>query len=489
MSRYLLSIGGAGHRSLKSLVFLAAAGALDNTDLRILCIDNDATNGNLAETLDLIDTYNAIRGPERWLGDSPLFTPKLELIDRKPWSPFEPDDPEPTLNSYFHYDVMRANNKELADLYEFLYDKGKRELSVNEGFRGRPSIGAAAYRAASNRSDSDDLLSRMRKRMVSETGTGQFVRLFAIGSIFGGTGAAGLPTIPSTLINGMEQGNEYVLCGGAFLLPYFQFDSSALNGQGAHANPEDFVLMMKDALDYYTLNPSRYQCVYAIGSDKWRHQPVSAVGKAEQRNPSDLTEFLAAIAASNFYVTWQPDEAGANGKSPALYVAHRAHANTFTWDDVPEHSRIKGPLAAFTRFSFLYLSEFFEALRKAETSKDIRRSAWYRNLIERANVDVHDAQIHGRIVALAKFCNKFLQWWTELHGSAGVAPDLIDIAAFSGGHYREDRFPHLISGEKHHRSAKDVVVDVAKRPYINLPNLTGFGHFVHALDAVSRERS
>ena len=485
MSRYLLSIGGAGHRSLKPLVFLAATGALDNADLRILCVDNDATNGNLVETLDLIDTYNAIRGPEPWLGDTPLFGPKLELIDRKPWSPFASEDAHPTLNSYFHYDVMKANARDLASLYEFLYDKSKRELSVNEGFRGRPSLGAAVYRAASNRSDSDDVLGRMRKRMVSETGAGQPVRLFAIGSIFGGTGAAGLPTIPSTLINGMEQGREHVLCGGAFLLPYFQFDSSSLDKQGPHANPEDFVLMMKDALDYYALNPSRYQCVYAIGADRWRHQPRSAVGKAEQLNPSDLTEFLAALAASNFYITWQPDEAG-DGKGPALYVMHRAGENTFSWNDFPERDRIKPLLASFTRFSFLYLSEFYEALRRAEESRDIRRSAWYRNLIERAGVNLHDHQTQTRMNALARFCHKFLQWWTELHGNAGVAPELVDTTAFSGNQFHEDRFPSLIPGQKWNRTAKDAVVDIAKLPHHNMPNLSGFGHFVHALATVSR---
>jgi hypothetical protein len=73
-----------------------------------------------------------------------------------------------------------------------------------------------------------------------------------------------------------------------------------------------------------------------------------------------------------------------------------------------------------------------------------------------------------------------------LHGNAGVTPELVDTTAFSGNQFREERFPSLVSGQKLNRTARDTVVEIAKMPHHNMPNLSGFGHFVHALAAVSR---
>jgi hypothetical protein len=492
MSNCLLSIGGSGHRSLKPLVFLAAAGALGDQDLSLLCVDNDATNGNLTESLELLHLYNHVRGGAKWLGDAPFFRPKLQLMDDRPWSPFSTHEAEPTLDSYLGHESMRNNAEDLTALYEFLYDPEKRTLPVTEGFRGRPSIGAAVYRAAAQgghvgsngHTSTVDALQQIREQLEMGTAQGRSVRLFSMGSIFGGTGAAGLPTLPSTLIASMKQGGDHVLCGGAFLLPYFEFNSSALDRQGPHANPNDFIMMMKDALPYYVLNRSRYQCVYAIGADKWRHLPNSAVGKAEQKNPADLVEFLAALAASNFLVTWNPAAAaGQNGQDPILYVLHREKDNSFGWADIPEAGRIKPQLAAFTRFCFLYIQDFEPELQRA--ARGHLKATWYSRHVQAAGVNPATAEFQDQVKAMGEFCRLFLRWWVDLHDNAGLTVELAHPGAFSHYPFVDEAFPTLITGERYTLTAKQVVQKLAGAPFEHKPDLAGFGHFVQALASVS----
>ncbi|MBV9269403.1 MAG: hypothetical protein JO061_24755 [Acidobacteriaceae bacterium] len=483
MSNSVLSIGGAGHRSLKPLVFLAAAGALDDTDVSLLCIDNDATNGNLSESLEIVHLYNRVRGAQRWLGDSPLFRPRLQLMDDRPWSPLNAQDSEPTLDSYLRHDSMTANAADLASLYEFLYEPDKRKLPVTEGFRGKPSIGAAVYRAAAETGAMtgavQDGLQRIREELEKGTAQARHARLFTMGSVFGGTGAAGLPTIPSTLIANMRQGADHVISGGAFLLPYFDFNPGSLDQQGPHANPSEFVMMMKDALRYYQLNPSGYQCVYAIGADKWRHVPTPAVGKAEQKNPADLVEFLAAVAASHFLVTYQPAPASQNGHGPKLFVLHRGQEAAFQWADVPEHDRLKPKLAALTRFCFLFLNDYEQELQKA--AKGHLKPTWYVRHIQAADVNPSTSEFQNQVKALGDFCRAFLRWWVDLQNNAGLAINLAHTSAFTQRPFVDEAFSTLITGERYGLTSKQAVQKVAGLPFERQPDLIGLGHFVHAL--------
>ena len=482
MTRYLLSIGGAGHRTLASAVFLAAAGAFGRDDIRILCVDNDATNGNLNHTLQLIDLYAKIRGADRWLGDTPLFAPALALVDRKPWVPTL-EDGATTMDSYFQHQRMKQSNETMTAVYEFLYDPAKRSMSVTEGFRARPSVGAAVYRAASRQVLGEgDALRRFREGLIGEAATGEQARLFAIGSIFGGTGAAGLPTLPANIIDEMRQHHESVVCGGAFLLPYFKFKAEELDNEGAHANPDDFILMMKDALEYYQRHPGRYDRVYVIGADEWREQPKAAVGREDQRNPANLVEFLAAVAASNYYETWVPPEQQENGRTPTIAILHRGGARQFTWSDLPESGRLKPLLGRLTRFSFLYLAKFHKLLESAPRDKSIRNQTWFRHHIEGAGVRVNDPAFAEQIELLQRFCRLLLLWWDEIHQPGGIEAQLVNTYGF-----RDDRFPasnySSLMREPHGtgRNMDDALRAVGQAPMEEGHGIAGLGAFVNAL--------
>jgi hypothetical protein len=243
-------------------------------------------------------------------------------------------------------------------------------------------------------------------------------------------------------------------------------------------------MMMKDALRYYLLNPSGYHCVYAVGADRWRHISTPAVGKKEQKNQTDLVELLAALAASNFLVSWQPPDPSKPTEHPELYVLHRGEEGAFHWSDVPEAERIKPKMACFTRFAFLYLSDFAPLLEKS-ASKPIDQ-VWFKNLVQDAGINPASAQFQEQVAALKAFCTEYLQWWDHLHQGSGTGLNLVQSSAFAGGHFDRNAFPTLVVGERYPASRDQAVKQLHGERREQKSDLSGLGYFARALERVTR---
>ena len=64
MKYYLISIGGTGAKCLEAFVHMNAAGLMKNRgEIKIIYVDPDASNGNLAKAKNTVAAYiNAYRG-------------------------------------------------------------------------------------------------------------------------------------------------------------------------------------------------------------------------------------------------------------------------------------------------------------------------------------------------------------------------------------------------------------------------------------------
>ena len=110
----------------------------------------------------------------------------------------------------------------IGHLYKALYTKKERTTLLNEGFRGHPSIGAAVIAKKINLSDGNytiegEVWSWLKNRVNEDVKTGLTARIFLVGSIFGGTGAAGLPTVAKLLRHTFEsfcESKKVVIGGG-----------------------------------------------------------------------------------------------------------------------------------------------------------------------------------------------------------------------------------------------------------------------------------
>ena len=210
MGYYVIGIGGTGAKCIESLVHLAAAGLMpDSGELQVLFVDPDTANGSRARVEETIAHYEACKD-QIDLGQTHFLQTTIKCFDPMLWTPF--DMTNPSLKQFFQY----ANFQDSAagKLFDVLYSRSEKECSLEEGFRGHPSIGSAVM-AKTVDLNKDKTWIEFSKRIKGDDGD---AKVFLAGSIFGGTGASGFPTIAQIIRDELD-----VKLGGALILPYFKF--------------------------------------------------------------------------------------------------------------------------------------------------------------------------------------------------------------------------------------------------------------------------
>ena len=433
MSYYFISIGGSGARVLEAITHLCAAGLLPNKEKRgyfyAMSIDPDTGNGNLTRTNRLLDCLNELQNVN--IGKrTPLLKTPLKLAKPFVWSPTNLGN---SLDDVISYETYR--NKTIGKLYRALYTKKERQTILNEGFRGRPSIGAAVMAkkamidgntAIVQEAAWQNLINAVR----NDVRTNGSAQIFLAGSVFGGTGAAGLPTISRLLRDIFKNNcqNGEVRIGGALLLPYFSFEPTEEQKKesGLFASSENFLTNTKAALRYYSENGgSGYDSMYFIGDNTMTSIPNFSVGATSQCNDAHIVDFFAAMAALHFYNS---------GDGKHCYYISRNLDNTFQWNDIPDVQMndntkvsVRERFVQFTRFIFAYLHivkpvfSDLEAGRKKESNYP-----WYVDYLK--NVKVSSKEVRY----FEEYAERFVRWLNQFEHSSGARSiEIINPESFS----------------------------------------------------------
>src|ERR1700722_15516302 len=197
MSNFLIAVGGSGAKLMHSLIHLGAAGMLpaNRTTLTALLVDPDENNGNIEECRNLERIYHACR--ELNVGKTDLFRGQISL--KGPWTPITSQSD--SLKEIFNYNQLANNDSEEAQLMDLFFERGELEMSVKQGFRGRPAIGATVFANSVNfeRGDWKDFRSA-----IKNAGAASPPHILFAGSVFGGSGASDVPTLVRLLSNHLQ---------------------------------------------------------------------------------------------------------------------------------------------------------------------------------------------------------------------------------------------------------------------------------------------
>lgn len=332
---YLLGIGGTGSKVLEAVVFMCAAG-YGPEELSIFLIDPDKGNGNLARTANLIDLYKDCKKNFESTKDKEgrpridLFKTRISAANPLVWDIFA--EQNTTLGHYINHPTMKQTNRNLADFASVLFSDEELNTPLNEGFRGHPSIGAVVM--ANPPEDREPWKTFFSDIAVQKTCD---VQVFLVGSIFGGTGAAGIPTIGSRELIKFhpkaKMGDEKssVLLGGALVLPYFRFDEGKAP-DGMYVTYEDFPTATKSALQYYNEKKEDlgFDQLYFIGDSLGQNVGKFSHGKKEQENKPHYIEMVTGLAANDFF--GQPEIKDSQQKQ--YFIAKRKD-KLVKWDSLP----------------------------------------------------------------------------------------------------------------------------------------------------------
>ncbi len=476
---YAIGIGGTGAKCIEALVHLAAAGALPPGQLYTIFVDPDTANGSLGRAQDILKLYTTCKGPNMQLGETDLFRNELKCASEV-WSPLSGGGTQ-QLGDVFGYDLLDSRTR---SLFEVLYSKKERETDLQMGFRGRPAIGAAVM-AKTLTFGSGGIWQSFRDLLTRDGNTGDGAKIFLFGSIFGGTGAAGFPTIARLIdkeLSNISIQRSNVELSGALVLPYFSFISNN-NDDELKANAEQFLTTTQVALkDYYEKgNTGVYDSVYLVGAESLSPLENYSLGSRDQKNEPHFIELYAALAAVDFFQDDNP--------SGYKMIAKR-RGEPIGWGDLPysafDNKDLKQYIEQLTRFAFAYLRSYFPELESARSDGKGHRYPFYVNFFERDK-----AGIDNKLIAAVKdYCTFFLQWLTGIQTSATSdggynSVKLVNHTAFANvapENFRQKEFDSLmLPSESGSSRALDKLYSRMAGAKVRDTNARGFGKFLHAL--------
>lgn len=432
---YFIGIGGTGARVAESLVHLCAAG-LGPEHLTLFLIDPDQGNGNLSRTTGLLGAYTKARqsfrdpaGP-----DVTAFATTLRLPDPTVWHIFERRGVQ--LRDHVGLASVKNSNPALADFAQVLFSDVEMDTALDQGFRGHPNIGATVI---SDVPRDGDPWQALWQDLVNEQAEGS-VQVFLVGSIFGGTGAAGIPTLgaPSVLKYAPDarlEGGSKMRLGAGLVLPYFSFEPGAVPAGEPQmfVTAADFPVATKAALAYYAEKDLAFDDVYLFGDSLAQNVGKFSPGSAGQNNRAHYIELTGALAALDFY------RSTPHGEATKYFHAARPNPR-LEWDDlpvsrdvsaVPQHlARLKERLTTFATFAYATLTHGMPLL--GQPIDDVL-DAWHADHFAprswgRRNKDKDPRQAGDidRIEAVAAYLDQFVRWAVALDQGPGGSVRLFD---------------------------------------------------------------
>lgn len=455
MSYYFISIGGTGAKVMESLTHLCIAGLLPDTErLFIAAIDPDVGNGNLERTATALNNFAVFQNFAVGF-DTPLFKNKISIVRPFPWNPTGHDKTLDDLTEFHHH-----SGTPVGKLYEVLYTRKERDTTLNEGFRGHPSIGAAVL---AKKFDDGAKLTAQIEKTISE---GDSVKIFLAGSVFGGTGAAGLPTVARLLKDNLADYADRISIGGVLILPYFSFTPTE-HFDELFARSENFLPNTKAALKYYSERENLFDATYFIGDSVLTPVSAFSVGSANQRNEAHIVEFYAALAATDFFA--RPIKANKIFK----YIC-RHEQNKFSWSDFPAQS---DRFVQFARFIFAYVHLIKPVLHDLVAGNaKAYKYPWFVDFLNGVDLTAPD------VVNFNFYAEAFAAWLKQIETLNGREVFLINPAMFDANPARlvDKKLFAAIDGNKSKLTVHEVWYRLTE-PFKLDSNITGFGKFLRRL--------
>ena len=325
MRTFIFGIGGTGSRVMRSLTMLLAAGAggegTSPKDLIIpILIDYDLDNHDTKEVRQILSSYdnihNFVFSQKELTGNSDenknnssshcFFSGNVKKlreleeganIDQRADYQLYLEEADTNITFARHINFLQLNAAngltETSDLLKVLYDDSPENdpcaelyLKLDKGFKGCPNIGCVVTKSLTK--------SRELRTFVGMLNPND--RVVIIGSIFGGTGASGIPM----LLDLIKSGNRIdVPVAVIAVTPYFNVskdDSSAIDSY-------TFMAKTKAALDAYNLGKSvnrQTTFIYYVGDNNKCGEYANNEGGVGQNNPAHVVELAAAMMALDF---------------------------------------------------------------------------------------------------------------------------------------------------------------------------------------------
>lgn len=302
---FLFAIGGTGERVLRSTTMLLAAGvpAFNGYDIYPIIIDYDADNKDKNRARDILKHYqiiNRIAYANHPLSSMPQGDKNMgqffgcamkEMNGLNDFVlDFNPGNANLKFRDKIGFDQMAGDLLTTRSLIESLYDTSddpttELNLDLTVGFKGNPNIGSVIFHKLGDYNEYD--------AFKSTYNVDQGDKVVIIGSLFGGTGASGIPVLAQQIKKDIANVDMAAL----MIQPYFAPEIV----KGGAINAHLFDSKTKAALNFYERSgiKNSMRAVYHIG-DPYPTIIPYCEGGAGQQNNANPVEFISALAIAHY---------------------------------------------------------------------------------------------------------------------------------------------------------------------------------------------
>lgn len=423
MRLYVFAIGGTGARVLHSLTMLLASGVEladeggNKYELVPIIIDPDMQNGNVSHTEGLLQLYCKIQqeldgtiAPRT----SGFFNTKItslnqiantghHLVLNNFLYGFE-GDADMTFKNFINFNSL---DQSFQAFLKTIYSDRNLNDTMSVGFKGNPNVGSVFLNNFQNSKEYQTFLSTFQ--------AGQD-RVFVIGSLFGGTGAAGMPLIVKTIRENQKPTISGALIGALAVMPYFNVQKPAGH---VDIDSSSFVTKTKAALTYYHNNFNEPDAIFYIGDQRTANPYNYSIGQSGQKNDAHFIELAGALSILQYgrmaKSTLAPPTRNPQNPSVCLEFGIEKDSLQVTFDDLGVPKReIAKYLTSFYLYKFLH-----PQIKNSE-------KAW------RKNIGLDSSQTGD----LETFFNHFNTWLSQLSTNR---------RAFAPFNLNQTRLTHILS--------------------------------------------
>ncbi|MCT0203135.1 hypothetical protein [Synechococcus sp. CS-603] len=451
MTLFAIGVGGTGAKCLEALTHLHACGLLGKgraASLGTFLVDPDQQSALLLRAQTAISRYGALR---RAIGHRSNHFALGDLRDYGHWSPLSSSSGAVSLDQVFPKAILNSQASGLASLFDCLFPPEEQAADLEVGFRGRPAIGAAVMNRINLEQEAQTgQWQQMLSDIKAAAGQGEAPVIHLFGSVFGGTGASGVPSLGLLIKNWLSDQNlGGVRVQASLLLPYFDFEHQGDSDTGVHAESRNFQLNTDAALQY--LRGSGSSCfdrVFLVGSDQKARYGFS-IGGTSQTNAAHLVELLAALGVRH------------TSDSDYAFVLSRTRQDLISWEDIPDEEVVGRGLATGARFAVAWLNNFsqeIDAAQQVSMRTFLSGAPWARRFFSPSGSAADSAagcpsiRAPGELstkVCIDQYCETLLQWLQQLSSNLGKGfeQDLFGVEELVRTPYPDNNLHQVVRGK------------------------------------------
>lgn len=449
VKNFCYCIGGTGTRVAEVAGHLCAMNMVGEQDITFIVVDKDTNCGGTSQALRLLETVTVLsdvahspdiaiirpEGRQKEFCKSNLRVYNWDFSDTMQ-SLTQAFDGEVSLkDSIASRDGLTQMDSD-ANLFDAFYSRKEQDKDTAKGFYGHPSIGALIFKYMVEKGDwnkgglkSDDIAYPIKDYLANNPADA--VKVFIIGSVFGGTGASIFSNIAAHIRRTVNPAdNRRVFISGSLLLPYFTFATKA----DGYINPTEFYSKSIVALEQYGNDPNlmrnstnyagSFDSLYVCGQEPLHcTSRIYSEGGADQKNHFNFVDLVAAQAMTQFFnAHLDQDPTAANafvfsaGYKTGIYEYRYDSSNSLNIPvvDLSNTPDLGRSLKAMTAFCTYFITKIYTSIKcDKPTNSFVLNRLFTSSELKHFEGEVSN-QVNEIIDRVYGYCCSFVSFMTDI---------------------------------------------------------------------------